>query len=100
MVGGGGVVASNVFLQREAPGYGMGYGVSLGLVWVCGVSCAALLVGARWENGRRDRYMRIIFMVKLPVVGNKLTVARCRGERDWRVDEGQEDRDNLGDGHP
>ncbi|KXT14004.1 hypothetical protein AC579_8863 [Pseudocercospora musae] len=72
----GGIVASNIFLTSEQPGFKTGYGVSLGLVWVCAVACLVLLLGVRWENGKRER-----------------------GERDWRLEDA-ETRDNLGDDHP
>ncbi|KAH7138152.1 major facilitator superfamily domain-containing protein [Dendryphion nanum] len=71
----GGIVASNVFLDREKPTYVTGYGVSLGMLWICGAACTALFFFAKWENGKRER-----------------------GERDWRLEE--EDADNLGDDHP
>ncbi|KAF2868954.1 major facilitator superfamily domain-containing protein [Massariosphaeria phaeospora] len=71
----GGIVASNVFLQRESPTYRTGYGVSLGLLWICGVACTALFFLVRAENRKRDR-----------------------GERDYRLSEA--DADNLGDDHP
>lgn len=34
----GGLAVSNIFLSSEAPLYHKGYGVSLGLVWLCGMS--------------------------------------------------------------
>ncbi|ORY12692.1 major facilitator superfamily domain-containing protein [Clohesyomyces aquaticus] len=71
----GGIVASNVFLTREAPRYRTGYGVSLGMLWICGAACTALFVLVKRENGKRER-----------------------GERDYRL-QGQ-DADNLGDDHP
>lgn len=71
----GGLVASNVFFQAEAPEYWTGYGTSLGLMWICGAACTVLFVFVQRENKRRDR-----------------------GERDWRLDE--PDFDNLGDDHP
>jgi cyanate permease len=71
----GGIVASNVFLQSESPKYPTGYGVSLGLLWICGAACTALFVLVRRENGMRER-----------------------GERDARLEE--VDADNLGDDHP
>jgi hypothetical protein len=51
----GGIVASNVFLQREMPTYRTGYGVSLGMLWICGVACTGLFFLVRWENGKRGR---------------------------------------------
>ncbi|KAH8785527.1 major facilitator superfamily domain-containing protein [Diaporthe sp. PMI_573] len=71
----GGIVASNIYFQSEAPEYWTGYGVSLALVWICGAACTALFFGVRRENKKRDR-----------------------GERDWRLDE--PDVDNMGDDHP
>lgn len=71
----GGIVASNIFIESERPGFKTGYGVSLGLVWVCAAACLTLLLGVRRENRKRDR-----------------------GERDWRLDD--EHSDNLGDDHP
>lgn len=71
----GGIVASNIFLTREAPKYRTGYGVSLGMLWICGVSCTAMYFLARHENRRRDR-----------------------GDRDHRLND--VDADNLGDDHP
>jgi MFS family permease len=71
----GGIVASNVFLTREAPQYWTGYGVSLGMVWVCGISCTLLYILAIRENKKRDR-----------------------GERDYRLE--LPDVTNMGDDHP
>jgi hypothetical protein len=71
----GGIVASNVFLGSEAPRYRTGYGVSLGMLWICGAACTGLAVLVKRENRARDR-----------------------GERDWRLQEA--DADNLGDDHP
>jgi cyanate permease len=71
----GGIVASNVFLTRESPKYPTGYGVSLGLLWICGVACTALFFLVKKENRMRER-----------------------GERDHRL--GEVDADNLGDDHP
>ncbi|KAK6397494.1 hypothetical protein LTR65_006471 [Meristemomyces frigidus] len=71
----GGIIASNIFITSQAPAYPVGYGVSLGLLWMCALACTGLLLGLRAENKRRDR-----------------------GERDWRLE--TEDADNLGDDHP
>lgn len=71
----GGIVASNVFFKSEAPRYATGYGVSLGMLWVCGAACTGLYFLVKRENGMRER-----------------------GERDWRLEEA--DADNLGDDHP
>lgn len=73
----GGIVASNIFLAREAKGarYPTGYGVSLGMLWICGVASVVLLFYVKRENRRRER-----------------------GERDYRLE--AEDSGNLGDDHP
>ncbi|KAH8892354.1 MFS general substrate transporter [Thozetella sp. PMI_491] len=71
----GGIVASNVFFDREAPLYTTGLGVSLGMLWICAAACTALYTYATLENKKRDR-----------------------GERDSRLQE--PDADNLGDDHP
>ncbi|KAF2224444.1 major facilitator superfamily protein, partial [Elsinoe ampelina] len=71
----GGIVASNIFLVEERPRYPTGYGVSLGLLWVCTGACTVLLWGLRRENRKRER-----------------------GERDYRFE--SRERDNLGDDFP
>jgi hypothetical protein len=71
----GGIIASNIFITDQAPAYPVGYGVSLGLAWLCAVGCTVLVFGLMAENRKRER-----------------------GERDWRLEE--EDKDNLGDDHP
>ena len=71
----GGIVASLVFFDYEAPLYRTGLGVSLGMMWVSAVSCSGLYAHAIRENKKRDR-----------------------GERDGRLLE--PDADNLGDDHP
>ncbi|ETS80946.1 hypothetical protein PFICI_08475 [Pestalotiopsis fici W106-1] len=71
----GGIVASNVFFDAEAPFYWTGYGVSLGMLWLCAGACTVLYVGVRVENKKRDR-----------------------GDRDLRLE--GEDVNNLGDDHP
>ncbi|KAK6070074.1 transporter C11D3.18C 6 [Seiridium cupressi] len=71
----GGIVASNVFFDAEAPLYWTGYGVSLGMLWLCAGACTALYLGVRMENKKRNR-----------------------GDRDWRLQEA--DVDNMGDDHP
>lgn len=71
----GGIIASLVFFDREAPLYRTGLGVSLGMLWLCAAGCSGLYLYAVWENKKRDR-----------------------GERDGRLLE--PDADNLGDDHP
>lgn len=72
----GGIVASNVFITSQAPRYPVGYGVSLAFLWMTAAACVVLAWGVRRENGKREM-----------------------GERDWRLDLGEES-DNLGDDHP
>ena len=71
----GGLVASNIFITKEAPRYPVGYGVCLGLLLMTGVFATIMLFGVKRENAKRDR-----------------------GERDWRLS--LPDVDNLGDDHP
>ncbi|KAI0538993.1 MFS general substrate transporter [Xylaria digitata] len=72
-----GVVASNVFLDREAPRYPTGYGVGLGFIWLGGIAATALFVGLLIENRKRDA-----------------------GERDFRLNQPPEEVQNMGDDHP
>ncbi|TKA67200.1 hypothetical protein B0A49_04513 [Cryomyces minteri] len=72
----GGIIASNVFITKQAPKYPTGYGVSLGLMWACAAACTILFFGVRAENKKRDR-----------------------GERDGRLED-IANVDNLGDDHP
>ena len=71
----GGIIASNIFLTSESPTYPTGYGVSLGMLWICGVACTALFFYVKKENRKRER-----------------------GVYNYRLD--VEDADNLGDDHP
>ena len=72
------MIASNVFLNTQAPRYPLGYGVSLALLLFSGLMCCVFFVGLRIENRKRDQ-----------------------GCRDWRLDVLPEnERDNLGDDHP
>jgi len=71
----GGIIASNIYISNDSPFYKVGYGVSLGLLWVSASACAALFFGARRENRKRDL-----------------------GKRDMRL--GEPDIDNMGDDHP
>ncbi|KAL8661338.1 MAG: hypothetical protein Q9202_005703 [Teloschistes flavicans] len=79
-IGGGNcaaLVSSNVFIAREAPKYGTGFGVAFAMNALAGVCCTVLFWGLRRENRRRDR----------------------RGEGDG-VGEVRGRMENLGDGHP
>ena len=74
----GGLVASNVFFDTEAPRYPTGYGVSLGLMWICGLASTVFLGVLIRENRLREK-----------------------GARDWRLTElDEEEVRNLGDDHP
>ncbi|KAL4917576.1 major facilitator superfamily domain-containing protein [Aspergillus aurantiobrunneus] len=73
----GGLVASNIFFVEEAPGYRTGFGVSLGMTWICGVSCAVFLAYLVRENRVREK-----------------------GGRDYRFELPVEERGNLGDDYP
>ncbi|KAB8271407.1 major facilitator superfamily domain-containing protein [Aspergillus minisclerotigenes] len=73
----GGLVASNIFFEDEAPGYRTGYGVSLGMTWICGIACALFL-------GYLVRENRV----------------RGRGGRDYRYQLPREELENLGDDYP
>lgn len=72
-----GIVASNVYLQRQAPTYRLGFGVGLGFMWMC-IGCAVIfLFYLRRENKLRNA-----------------------GKRDHRLDLPVEVQNNLGDDHP
>ncbi|KAE8368275.1 major facilitator superfamily domain-containing protein [Aspergillus caelatus] len=73
----GGLVASNIFFEEEAPGYRTGYGVSLGMTWICGIACVLFL-------GYLIRENRV----------------RGRGGRDYRYQLPREELENLGDDYP
>ena len=73
----GGIIASNIYITNQKPTYPVGYGVSLGLIWVSGIACTALVIGMRMENKKRDR-----------------------GERQSRLALPKEELENLGDDHP
>jgi MFS family permease len=73
----GGIVASNIFITDQAPYYPVGFGVSLGLVWVCGVAAVGMLLLLRRENA-----------------------ARKAGKRDEILSLPKEQQENMGDDHP
>ncbi|KAK2735623.1 hypothetical protein FQN57_001169 [Myotisia sp. PD_48] len=73
----GGLVASNVFVNEEAPLYPTGFGTSLALLWICGISCSVFLFVLIKENRIRDA-----------------------GGRNHRLNLPIEEVDNLGDDHP
>ena len=73
----GGIVASNIYITSQAPTYPVGFGVSLGLLWLCALSCTVFLIGLWFENRKRGR-----------------------GERNGRLNLEKDELDNLGDDHP
>ena len=73
----GGIVASNIYLTNEAPTYPVGFGVSLALLWLCGLACTAFYLGLRRGNKRREE-----------------------GGREDRFVLPQEVLENMGDDHP
>lgn len=73
----GGLVASNVFYDSEKPRYPTGYGVSLGMVWICGVAC--------------------VLFFRFLVRENRV---RRAGGRDYLYELPSEELENLGDDHP
>jgi hypothetical protein len=72
-----GVVAANIFIDRESPRYLTGYGTSLGFTWLGGVAATAMFVGMWVENRKREA-----------------------GERDDRLSRPAEEVRNMGDYHP
>ena len=73
----GGIIASNIYITKQKPTYPVGYGISLALLWLCGIACTIFFAGLRLENKRRDK-----------------------GKRDYRLTLPQDEIDNLGDDHP
>ncbi|KAJ5181917.1 hypothetical protein N7449_012064 [Penicillium cf. viridicatum] len=73
----GGLVASNVFFDSEAPTYRTGFGVSLGMVWICGLACTVFFGYLYRENRLREQ---------------------CK--RDHRYHWPREELENAGDDHP
>ncbi|EEH38879.1 hypothetical protein PAAG_01341 [Paracoccidioides lutzii Pb01] len=71
----GGIIASNVFVRKQAPRYFVGYGVALSMVIFCGIMSTVFALGLVRENRIRER-----------------------GERDARL--GSEELENMGDDDP
>jgi drug/metabolite transporter superfamily protein YnfA len=72
-----GIIGGNIFLLEESPLYVTGYSVSLTFMWL-GVGCATAMFALMWrENKKRDS-----------------------GGRDYLLELPEEQRKNLGDGHP
>jgi hypothetical protein len=70
----GGIVASNVFLQNQAPEYPLGFGMALGLIWLCVISACLFAGYLIRENRLRDS-----------------------GKRDYRYEAPEHERNNMGD---
>jgi len=51
----GGVVGTNIYLEREAPRYPLGYGFSLSILVVASISATILRVLLKRENEKRSR---------------------------------------------
>ena len=72
-----GIIASNIYIEDQQPTYKVGYGISLGLLWLCGIACTVFFIGIMSENKERDE-----------------------GKRDTRLDLPVNEVENLGDDHP
>ncbi|KAL9582236.1 MAG: hypothetical protein Q9212_003411 [Teloschistes hypoglaucus] len=72
-----GFIASNVFIASQAPRYPAGYGAALGMTGFAAMAATVLFLGLRRENRRRDQ-----------------------GGRDYRLQSGKDELDNMGDDHP
>lgn len=73
----GGLIASNIFLEKQAPHYPLGFGLSLALIWLCGFAALAMLFLLRSENKKRNA-----------------------GKRDHLLNLPADELDNMGDDHP
>ncbi|KLJ09201.1 hypothetical protein EMPG_15376 [Blastomyces silverae] len=73
----GGIIASNLFFPSEAPRYPTGYGASLGLIWLCALTCIVFLLYLHRENR-----------------------LRAQGHRDHLLQLPEDEVNNLGDHHP
>lgn len=66
-----------MFLTSQAPEYQLGYGLGLGLVWLCVLSAFIFLFYIKRENRLREA-----------------------GRRDDRYNLPDDEKNNLGDDHP
>ena len=73
----GGIVASNIFLQSQAPEYPLGFGLALALVWLCAIAAVLFFFYIRRENKLRNA-----------------------GKRDYRYNAPEMERKNMGDDYP
>ena len=72
-----GLIASNIFLDSEKPGFKTGYSVALALLWMSFLCATAFLISIYRENKIRDQ-----------------------GGRDDRLNLPESEKDNLGDDDP
>ncbi|KAK5054538.1 hypothetical protein LTR84_001429 [Exophiala bonariae] len=73
----GGIIASNMFVTTQAPEYPLGFGLGLGLIWLCIISSVVFLFYLKRENKLREA-----------------------GKRDYRYELPEDEKRNLGDDHP
>jgi hypothetical protein len=73
----GGIVGSNIYLDKEKPRFKTGYSTGLSLLLFSGVLCTVFYLGLMAENRKRDK-----------------------GERDGRLQLPKAQQENLGDDHP
>lgn len=73
----GGIIASNIFIQSQAPEYKVGFGVCVGFTWLCVLSALIMVFHVRRENKIRDQ-----------------------GKRDHLLQLDEDSKNNLGDDHP
>lgn len=73
----GGIIASNIFLRREAPYFKTAFSVLIGIVCMGIVVAVVFVLLLMRENRKRDN-----------------------GDRDHRLQLPEDERDNLGDDHP
>ena len=70
----GGIVASNIYITKQAPTYPAGFGISLGMLWLCGLACTVFVTGLWLENRKRDKggrdYMYALEKVELENLGD------------------------------
>lgn len=72
-----GIVASNIYITKQAPLFPVGFGVTVALLWLAAAAATALLVCMKIENQKRDQ-----------------------GLRDDRRNLPEDEVNNLGDDHP
>lgn len=73
----GGIIASNIYLEGQAPTYHLGFGLGLALVWFCVLAAVVFLLYIMRENKLRNA-----------------------GKRDDRYNLPEEERNNMGDDYP